>query len=98
MRVITRKRLKEFAEKHPNSECTLNNWFHIMDKTEYSSFADLRLTFPSADKVGKLTVFNISRNKARIIAAVHYNTKCVYIRHVLTHAEYDKGNWKKDLK
>ncbi len=98
MRVITRKRIKEFAEKHPNSEGTLNNWFHIMDKTDYSSFADLRWTFPRADKVGNLTVFSIGGNKARIIAAIHYNTKCVYIRHVLTHAEYDKGNWKKDLK
>ncbi len=69
-----------------------------MDKTNYSSFTDLRKTFPSADKVKNLTAFNIGGNKVRLIAAIHYNTKCVYIRYVLTHAEYDKENWKKDLK
>ncbi len=98
MRVITRKRLIEFVEKHSGSKNTFDAWFHIMDKTNYSSFTDLRKTFPSADKVKKLTVFNIGGNKVRLITAIHYNTKCVYIRYVLTHAEYDKGNWKKDLK
>lgn len=48
----------------------------------------------SADKVGKFTVFDIGGNKYRLIAAIHYNRKKVYIRHVLTHAEYDRGKWK----
>jgi len=41
-----------------------------------------------------LTVFNIGGNKARLIAAIHYNRGKVYIRAVLTHAEYDKNKWK----
>jgi mRNA interferase HigB len=45
--------------------------------------------------VGKLTVFNIGGNKVRLIAALHYNRGKVYIRAVLTHAEYDTGAWKK---
>jgi mRNA interferase HigB len=45
-------------------------------------------------KVGKLTVFNIAGNKVRLIAAIHYNTKKVYIRVVLTHAEYNENRWK----
>ena len=56
--------------------------------------AKLRKTFPSADQVGKFTVFNIGGNKAGLIAAVHYNTQRVYIRHVLTHAEYDRNKRK----
>lgn len=60
----------------------------------FQSFADLRGVFPGADQVGKLTVFNIGRNKARLIAAIHYNRQKVYIRAVLTHAEYDEGKWK----
>lgn len=51
--------------------------------------------FSHADKVGKFTVFNIAGNKARLIAAIHYNRGKVYIRHILTHGEYDKGAWKK---
>ncbi len=37
---------------------------------------------------------NIGGNKARLITAVHYNTQRVYIRYVLTHAEYDGNKWK----
>jgi mRNA interferase HigB len=50
--------------------------------------------FPLADQVGKLTVFNIGGNKVRLIAAIHYNRKKVYIRAVLTHSEYNEGKWK----
>jgi mRNA interferase HigB len=44
--------------------------------------------------VGKLTVFNIGGNRARLVAAIHYNRCRVYIRAVLTHSEYDAGAWK----
>jgi mRNA interferase HigB len=50
--------------------------------------------FPSADQVGKCTVFNIGGNKVRLIAVIHYNRHKIYIRHVLTPAEYDRDKWK----
>lgn len=95
MRVISRKRLNDFGERHPDRQSGLDNWYRIMKHSEYKSFNDLRKTFPNADKVGRLTVFNIGGNKTRLIAAIHYNTRSVFVRNVLTHAEYDKGNWKK---
>ena len=49
---------------------------------------------PSADGVGKLTVLNIKGNAFRLIVEINYRTGRVYIRHVLTHAEYDRGGWK----
>lgn len=63
-------------------------------KNSFDSFADLRSNFSYVDQVGKLTVFNIGGNKVRLIAAVHYNRKKVYIRAVLTHEEYNLGKWK----
>jgi len=98
MRIITRKRIYDFAKKHSNSKKVLNEWYNIVDKSDYSSFTDLRKTFPRADKVQNLTIFNVGGNKYRLIAAIHYNTKCIFIRHILTHSDYDKGLWKKDLK
>jgi mRNA interferase HigB len=65
-----------------------------MKKGTFQSFTELREILPGADQVGKLTVFNIGGNKARLIAAIHYNRQKVYIRAVLTHAEYDEGKWK----
>ena len=92
--IITRKRLAEFARTHPAARAPLNAWFAIVRKTDYASFAGLRITFPSADQVGRFTVFNIGGNKFRLIAAIHYNRQKVYIRHVLTHAEYSRGAWR----
>lgn len=94
MHIITRKRLLEFAEKHENTSIVLDTWYRIVKNSHISNFAELREIFPSADKVDHLTVFNIGGNKIRLIAAIHYNTQCLYIRHVLTHQEYDKEKWK----
>lgn len=66
-----------------------------MERTAFTSFDEIRLTFPSADKVGDLVVFNIGGNKYRLIASIHFNRGKIYVRHILTHREYDKGAWKK---
>jgi len=92
--VITRRRLKEFSARHKDAEGPLGIWYAIVSKTNFVSFADRRQVLRSADKVGKFTVFDIGGNKFRLIAAIHYNRKKVYIRHLLTHAEYDRVNWK----
>jgi len=84
----------EFSRIHPDARGPLNAWFTIVRKTDYASFVNLRMTFPSADQVGRFTVFNIEGNKFRLIAAIHYNRQKMYIRHVLTHAEYNRGAWR----
>ncbi len=94
MHVITRKRLLEFSRNHANSASAIESWHKIMKHTNFDTFVQLRKTFPSADRVGKLTVFNIGGNEVRLIAAVHYNTNRIYIRSILTHAEYSKGKWR----
>jgi mRNA interferase HigB len=93
--IITRKRLNEFAEAHSDARSALAHWYTIMRKSRFLNFVQLRETFPHADQVGKFTVFNIGGNKVRLIAALHYNRNKIYIRHVLTHQEYDTGKWKK---
>jgi mRNA interferase HigB len=94
MHIITHKRIKEFVAKYPDSQSSLGNWYQIVRQTEYVSFNHLRQHFSSADYVDGLVVFNISGNKYRLIAAIHFNRKKVYIRAILTHSEYDKGQWK----
>ncbi|MBW1768747.1 MAG: type II toxin-antitoxin system HigB family toxin [Deltaproteobacteria bacterium] len=95
MHIITRKRLLEFAKIHPDCSTALESWYRILKRTDFNSFNELRQTFPSADIVDNLTVFNIGGNKARLIAALHYNIHRIYIRHILTHKEYDRGSWRK---
>jgi mRNA interferase HigB len=94
MHVISRKRLREFWDVHPDAETPLRAWHKLARQEDWQTFADVRAVFPHADQVGKLTVFNIGGNKYRLIAAIHFNRGKVYVRHVLTHAEYDQGKWK----
>ena len=94
MLISTRKRLNEFAAKHPNAKPALLQCYRTLKPATVHSFVELRALFPSADQVGKLTIFNIGGNTAHLIAAIHYNRQKVYIRAVLTHDEYDQGAWR----
>ena len=94
MHVISRRRLKEAATRHGDLEGPLDAWFRIAKKALWRSLAEVRKTFSSADTVGKRTVFNIKGNQYRLIAEINYVFGRIYIRHVLTHAEYDRGGWK----
>ena len=94
MHVISRKRLNEFAEEHPEAKASLAHWYQIIKRGDFANFAEMRTVFPAADQVGKLTVFNVGGNKVRLIAAIHYNRRKVYVRAVLTHTEYDEQRWK----
>ena len=92
--IISRKALRRFWEQHPDSESALSRWFKLMQTSSFETFEALRATFPTADKVGDLIVFNIGGNKYRLIASIHFNRGKVYIRHVFTHGEYNRGAWK----
>jgi len=61
---------------------------------QFRDFAELRKSFNSVDKVGRLFVFDIGGNKLRLIAAIHFNTGKVFIRYILTHSQYDRNHWK----
>lgn len=93
MHVISRKRLLEAALEHGDLFAPLDVWYRIAKKAEWRSLEDVRIVHPSADGVGKYTVFNIKGNAFRLIAEINYRTGRMYIRHVLTHAEYDRGGW-----
>ena len=94
MHIITRKRILEFSQNHPESERPLDRWYRIAKRTNFESFPDLRRTFRSADQVGKLTVFNIGGNRFRLVTYIVYAKKRIYIRDILTHTDYDRGRWK----
>ncbi len=69
-------------------------WYDLVRNNRFASFNEVRRTFPSADLIGELVVFNIRGNRYRLVTRFIYEKGRVYIRHVLTHAEYDHGDWK----
>ena len=95
MHVISRKKLREAALRHSDVEAALDAWYRIAKRAGWQDIADVRKTFATADAVEKWTVFNIRGNKYRLIAEINYRFQRVYVRHVLTHAEYDQEKWKR---
>ena len=93
MHIISRKELRQFWQKYPDSETPLIRWFQLMNSANFHTFEELRSVFPSADLVGDLIVFNIGGNKYRLITSIHFNRQKVYIRYILTHSEYSKNKW-----
>ncbi|MBI2911587.1 MAG: type II toxin-antitoxin system HigB family toxin [Chloroflexi bacterium] len=96
MRVITRRRLREFWQVHARAEVSLRAWYKVVSVASWTDLAELRRTFASADQVGRLVVFNVAGNRYRLAALVDYGWQKVFVRRVMTHEEYDEGGWKND--
>jgi mRNA interferase HigB len=93
--VISYKRIREFLESHPeHAQCepALYAWYKNAVESPWTNFGRVRETYGGADMVGKYVVFNISGNKIRLVAEIkfHLKPRLIYIRRVLTHAEYDE--------
>ena len=102
MRIIKYSRLCEYGEAHARARKSLENWHEVTRKSTWQNLVDIRKTFASADaarvKSGKTAViFNIGGNKYRLICAVHYDRQKVFVLRFLTHAEYDRNDWKLTL-
>ena len=68
-------------------------WVHVVGAAEWSRPTDIKEMFRSADIVAnERVVFNVGGNKYRLVAAIHYRGKRIYIRFIGTHAEYDRIN------
>ncbi|MGH8138074.1 MAG: type II toxin-antitoxin system HigB family toxin [Steroidobacteraceae bacterium] len=93
MRVISRRPLREFWETHPQAKAPLVSWFRVMEQSKFLDFNSIKATFRTADYVAPFTVFDIGGNNFRLIAAIHYNTGRVYVRHVFTHHDYDSWSY-----
>lgn len=101
MRIITTKRLRDYARRHPTTATTLEHWTELMCRGHFASLVELRRLLPTADQVTvksdrTVTIFNI-KNHFRLITAIHYNHQLVFVLLLLTHNEYDQGRWKKYL-
>jgi mRNA interferase HigB len=96
--VISYKTLREFAEKHSDSLEPLKAWHKIASRETWLNIADVRAVYPHADAVGKCTVFNVGGNEFRLVVQIDFEAGVIYIKKVMTHAEYSRQHgklWKK---
>ncbi len=101
-RIVTQKRLREYAEQYPAARASLLHWEKTVLAASWRHPADLKLTFNAVDAVKVASghtvyVFNIEQNAHRLVAAIHFNTGMVFVLRLMTHREYDRGHWKAEL-
>ena len=96
MKVIQKKTILDAIKDHPEWGGALRAWYKIVKKEKWSNFPEIRLTFNTVSLVGTCIVFNVGGNKCRLVSYIRFTAKKVYILHILTHAEYDRGGWKND--
>lgn len=93
MRIIALKTIKEFWNKHPETEQQLRAWYDEVKKADWRKPNDLLREFPNVRVIkNDRAIFNVKGNKYRLVIAVKYDFKIVYIRFIGTHKEYDKIN------
>jgi mRNA interferase HigB len=90
MRIISRKKLREFWERYPDARASLESWFADVKQADWKNPDDIKNVYRNTSFVANnRVVFNIRGNKYRVIVAVQYTYHIVYIRFVGTHQEYD---------
>lgn len=94
MYVISHVKFVAAQTAHPDCMTALDQWCRLTKRAKCRKFAEVKGCFPAVDKVGDKFVFDVGGNKLRLIAAIHFNGGCVFVRAVLTHREYENGDWK----
>jgi mRNA interferase HigB len=73
----------------------VKTWFVVARAAKWEKLADVRMQYPSADQVGNVVIFNIRHNRFRLITYAVFPKRKLYVKALLTHAEHDRGEWKK---
>lgn len=91
MRIISRRRLVEFWESHPDAEQPLRAWYTDVRQANWKSPAEIKSLYHTASILSNnRVVFNIKGNRYRMVVVVEYSQGKMFIRFVGTHAEYDR--------
>jgi mRNA interferase HigB len=93
MRVLSRKSLRQFWDKHPDAREPLQSWYADVKHANWKRPSHIKATYQTASFISNnRIVFNIKGNKYRIIVVVEYRFGMVFIRFIGTHQEYDRIN------
>ena len=93
MRVISRRPLKELAQRYPEAMAELEAWFHEAEAAHWANPAQIKVRYGNASILkGSRVVFSICGNKYRLVVKMNYAYEIVYVRFAGTHREYDRVN------
>jgi len=91
MRIIARRTLREYWERHPPAEQPLKAWFREAAVSDWASPEDVKRRYRHASILKRnRVVFNIGGNRFRLVVQINYDFRIIYIRFVGFHEAYDK--------
>ncbi len=90
-RIFAKSTLRQFWEKHADSEQYLKTWYDTAMNADWKSPNDVKQTYVNASilKTGRI-VFNIKGNSYRMVVKFNFEKQWAFIRFIGTHAEYDR--------
>ena len=92
MNVIKRSLISEFLRQNPSATTALALWYKLVCHSSWSSFGQLRKTFPTAEEFRNLTIFCVGCGSIFIVAYVDYQRGKIFIREV-----YDKQHLQRQI-
>lgn len=94
MTVVGWRQVQQFSLRYSDSRKPLEAWRGICDQVSWKTPIEVKDSFPDMDTVGRCYVFNILRNRYRLIVSIIFAADLIQVKNILTHAEYDRGTWK----
>ena len=90
-RIFAKSTLREYWEKHADSEQYLKTWYDTAKSSDWKTPNDVKNTYANASVLkNERIVFNIKGNSYRLVAKFNFEKQWIFIRFIGTHAEYDK--------
>ncbi len=99
MNVISRPAIVAASKRHPEDRKWLDAWWKLAKSRQWKNLHEVRLVYPAADQVGGCLVFNGPHGRRLIVGVIWADENrngTLFVKHYLTHADHDKGLWKKD--
>jgi mRNA interferase HigB len=96
MHLIAIREVRQAAAQFPDVASQIEDWYQVVKGATWQNLEEVRQTYSSAEAVRNFTVFNIKGNRYRLIVSINYIKQTIYFKYFLTHAQYDKEDWKND--
>ncbi len=96
MHLISIGKLKEASALYPNVDNIIGDFYTKVENSTWQNLIEVQEDYRDAEAVGNFTIFNIKGNKYRLIVGINYEKQVMYFKYFLTHAEYDRNQWKND--
>ncbi|MCU7919859.1 MAG: type II toxin-antitoxin system HigB family toxin [Candidatus Thiodiazotropha sp. (ex Dulcina madagascariensis)] len=93
MNVISKRPFSEASKQYPNDRAALLEMFSVLQKIDFHTPDELKAVFPSLDNFkhkDKWWVLDVGGNNLRVIMFIQFVNKRIYIKHIVSHADYNK--------